>query len=421
MKDWQNEFRREPLLTLRALGSQGDWVPFQWEGSSCLLLNDPDLVEEVLLHEQRSFERSGGPARLQRLLGNGLLRSRDDKHLRQRRLSQPAFLPKAIDRYSKLMARESEAACRTWKPRLDFHQECLRLTLSIATRCFFGLDLSKETSAANTAIQSLPPGRTGLDEKLRKWKFDRALKRLDRTLYRLIDSDSLDPDTLLHSLRATRDLETDGTGMNREELRDELMTLLIAGHETTASALSWAGYLAAKFPQVQSPENARGIFAEALRLYPPAWILLRRALRAVTLSRKKVSAGTFVVISPYLLGRDARLFPDPERCDPFRKREKGFLPFGLGNRRCLGESFAWKEGEVILSTILSHFTLSLRDGSSIHEEAAFTLRPRGGMPLQLHEREKEKILGEIGLADRGLGRPSHVDPKDGQNRFGPLA
>lgn len=369
-------------------------MEFDWEGFPSLLLNHPETVEEALLHKQKSFERCGGPPRLARLLGNGLLRSRGDSHLRQRRLTQPAFQPRQIDVYARIMREETLSATLRWRGRIDFHREILRLTLAIATRAFFASDLSHEAREVNAAIELLPPHSRSFLEKIRARRFNRSVRRLDETLYGLIDDESLSPDSLLHTLRSARDLETDGTGMNRAELRDELMTLLVAGHETTASALAWAGYLLAKFPQWQFPEFSRGVFSEALRLYPPAWILMRRARETVSVRGREIPAGTIVVISPYLLGRDARWFPEPETCHPHRDYATGFYPFGLGHRRCLGEAFAYREGEEILSTLLSRFHLSLGSRRPITEQAAFTLRPRGGMPLLIHAKPSRRPKNE---------------------------
>jgi len=405
----------DPLSFLKHVAIGGDWVKFDWEGFPSLLLNHPDLVEEALLHKQKSFERCGGPPRLARLLGNGLLRSRGEHHLRQRRLSQPAFHPRQLETYARLMREETSRAIAGWPERIDFHPRVLRLTLAIATRAFFSTDLSDQARNANAAIELLPPHRHAFGEKLRAFRFERKLRRLDETLFRLIDDETLSEESLLHALRSARDLETDGSGMNRDELRDELMTLLIAGHETTASALTWAAYLAASFPEWQAPEYARGIFAEALRLYPPAWVLMRRALETTFVGGKQVPAGTIVVISPYLLGRDARWFPDPQRCDPLRELGKGFYPFGLGHRRCLGEAFAWREGEEVLSTILARFHLSLSGRQPITELAAFTLRPRGGLPLQIHERKEKENFGDFGLAPHRPRSFTDANPEDRTN------
>jgi len=406
------------LQDFQSLAARGDWVPFQWEGFSSVLVNHPDLVEETLLTRQKDFERSGGPPRLARLLGNGLLRSRGDRHLRQRRLTQPAFTPSQMESYSVIMREESERVCSSWSEgtRLNFHREMLHLTLSIATRAFFAADLGKRSIDTNAAISRLPTGTTAWREKIRSKVFEHKVGRLDRTLYELIDSPSPEG-SLLSALKKGRELD-------RNELRDELMTLLVAGHETTASALAWSGHLLTRFPEWQSPRFARGVFAEALRLYPPAWILLRRAIRPTIIAGNKIAEGTIVVISPYLLGRDPRFFSDPLRCDPSRPREKGFYPFGLGTRRCLGEAFAWREGEVILSTVLERFRLTAVD-RAVTEEPAFTLRPRNGINIQLHAREsqrqKEKVAGNSRLGARDFSCLSDLNAQAGTDGSRPSA
>jgi cytochrome P450 len=390
------------------------------------MVNHPDDVQAILLTHQRSFVRSGGPPRLGKLLGQGLLRSQGEVHQRQRRLAQPAFNPAALDRYGDIMAEEAARFFSNLRPGVpcDFHRQMTQLTLLIVTRVFFSIDARAEVAdigrAVQTAILTLDRGRSPLSEWVRRGRFQRACTRLESTLYELIAERRRELSTrdLLGVLVASRDVEGDGGQMADGELRDELMTLLLAGHETTASALAWAGYLLALHPPWQEilydeitavvegrlPKssdlsrlpNVRGTFAEALRLYPPAWILFRRALREMKIRGVTLPEGSHVLLSPYVMGRDARFYPSPERFDPSRwtpdaeaRRPKGaFFPFGLGNRRCLGEAFAWNEGMILLAVLLQNFRLRLPPGTHVEEHPLFTLRPKRGLPINVMARAK---------------------------------
>lgn len=364
-------------------------MSFDWDGCPVVQLNHPEQALEVLLAKQKIFLRSGGPPRLARLLGNGLLRSRGEAHLEQRRQTQRAFQPKLIEKYELVMRDESERLVRSWRrPTVDFHREMTKLTLRIVARTFFGSDLEGKVDATGRAvagaIETLPPLK-GWPETWRAWKFERFVSRLDRTLG---DMAGRSTGELVVALKSAR--------LNGTQLRDELMTLLIAGHETTASALAWAGYLLARDPQLQArwtPELTQGIFAESLRLYPPAWILFRRATEDTEVRGVRIKKDVHVLLSPYSMGRDARFFPEPLQCRPERWQTPpvpgSFFPFGLGNRRCLGELFAWKEGVIALEAIRRHFRLSIDE--PVEALPLFTLRPKR-LRVSL-ERKREALVG----------------------------
>lgn len=376
---------------LLARRDQADVVPFKWDECPVIQFNLPDHALEILLTKQRCFVRSGGPPRLARLLGNGLLRSRGEAHLEQRRKTQRAFQPKLLENYERVMREESARLVSSWREGIvDFHREMTSLTLHIVARTFFGSDLGNEVEATGAAvagaIETLPP-RKGWSEKWRAWKFERFVARLDRTL---ADMGRRSTGDLISALAEARPDPT--------QLRDELMTLLIAGHETTASALSWAGYLIARDPQLQARWTSaltRGIFAESLRLYPPAWILFRRATEDVEVGGYRVKRGEHALLSPYAMGRDGRFFPGPTECRPERWAKEpipgSFFPFGLGNRRCPGETFAWQEGVVALDEIRGRFALSI--AREVEAQPLFTLRPKAGALKISLQRKREALVG----------------------------
>lgn len=336
-------------------------------------------------------------------MGQGLLRAAGAEHLRQRRLVQPAFLASSIEGYRAVFTEEAARRFGALADHssVDFHRELVLLTLAIVGRTFFSLDLSRELErlgdAVATAIETLAPGSTRLAELWRRRRFRKALKIIDELLFRLIDETGGSRADVVSRLASSRDDEGDGSAMTPRELRDELVTLLIAGHETTASALSWAVYALARDPVVQErvardPRLARGAFAEAMRIYPPAWILFRRVLGDYTVAGVTIPKGAHLAISPYLAGRDPRWFSDPMSLRPERWSEpsdlerQAFFPFGLGNRRCLGESFAWEEGTAILTELLRRFRLELPAGASVTEAPLFTLRPAKGLPIRVTAR-----------------------------------
>ena len=399
--------KSDPLGSLlRISGGAGDIARFEWEGCPVYLINHPALIQDALLKQQKNFVRSGGPERLARLLGNGLLRSQGTLHQRQRRLVQPALNPGAMSAYSDIISRLVEAHLDSvpTEKAIDWHRELIGLTLTIVGECFFSTDLGDDTGRlgdlVSNCIRNLAPGDSAFGEWRRKRKFGKSVKRIDSILLEQIrrKRDSSAPSNdLLSILIRSRDTEADDGQMDDSQLRDELVTLFIAGHETTASALSWCFYLLAREPfwqerlrESEAPAPlARAVFAEALRLYPPAWILFRRSLDACDIGGHAIPRDAHLAISPYVLGRDPRYFPEPMRFDPARwgleekgiRQNEAFLPFGMGNRKCPGEHFAWIEAVAILGRSARRFQWTLASEIDVSEEPAFTLRPRGGLPL----------------------------------------
>jgi len=419
---------RDPLAFLAALAERyGDIARIPLGTETLYLFNHPDLIREVLVTQHRNFHKGRGLERAKTLLGEGLLTSEGEFHLRQRRLAQPAFHRPRIAAYGATMAAYATSRRDRWRPGtvIDAHQEMMALTLAIVGKTLFDADVEHEASEIGDALATtlasfnfsffLPFGelleRIPIPATLR---FRKARARLDATIYRLIEerrSSGTDHGDLLSMLLLAQDTEGDGGRMTDRQLRDEAMTLFLAGHETTANALTWTWYLLSQHPAVEARLHAevdgtlgaraataddvarlpytRMILAEAMRLYPPAWIVGRRALAPFEVRGFTIPARSIVLLCQYITHRDARWFPDPDRFDPDRwtperaaERPKfSYFPFGGGPRVCIGEPFAWMEGVIVLATIAQRWRLRLVPGHPIALQPIITLRPKHGMRM----------------------------------------
>ncbi|MBC7791963.1 MAG: cytochrome P450 [Anaerolineae bacterium] len=424
-------FARDRLGFLRHLSAHGDVAHVQFGNQHFAIINNPDYTRQILVTDNRNFTKGRGLERAKLLLGEGLLTSEGAFHLRQRRLAQPAFHRERIDAYARVMVDHAARARERWVDGaiVDIHQEMTRLTLGIAGKTLFDADVEGEsreigeslTAAFDVFNLALFPFSELLDHLPLPWtlRFKAARRRLDSTIYRIIAERRAragDRGDLLSMLMAAQDTEGDGGRMTDTQLRDEIMTILLAGYETTANALTWTAYLLSQNPEaesrlldelncvldgrlpvmadVQRLSYTRMVFAESLRLYPPAWVLGYRAIKAFTLADYDLPARTILIISPFITQRDARYFPDPERFNPDRWTHKAvaerprfaYFPFGGGPRQCIGEQFAWAEGILLLATIGQRWRLRLAPEHAVALDPSFTLRPRGGMPMITHLR-----------------------------------
>jgi len=424
--------RRDPIAFFEdAARRYGDVVYYRLGRERVFLLRRPEHVQEVLVTRQHDFAKGRGLQWARLFLGDGLLTSEPPLHTRQRRLSQPAFHRARIASYAALMVDHASRAGERWGDGavVDLVPEMSALTLGIAGKALFDADVEGDAEAIGrslTAIMRLFPRftlpfaelvhRLPLPSNLR---FRRARASLDATIYRLIDErrrSGADHGDLLSMLVQARDEEGDGGRMSDVQLRDELMTLLLAGHETTANALSWTFYLLSQHPEAEAAlhgeldavlggrppafedlpllRRTEAVFAESMRLYPPAPMLGRRAMRDVVIGEYTIPARAIVLVSPWLTHRDPRLFPDPLRFDPGRwtpearagRARFAYFPFGGGARQCIGESFAWMEGTLVLATIARRWRLRLVTGHPVVPQALMTLRPRYGMRMVLERR-----------------------------------
>jgi cytochrome P450 len=426
---------RDHLAFYRRLAAAGDVVQIRMGRERMVLLSHPDDIKQMLVTDQRSFIKGRATDRVRALLGNGLLTNEGESHLRQRRLVQPAFHRERIAGYAAVMADYAERTASSWRPgtTLDVHTEMMRLTRDIAGKTLFDLEVGEDPGGVDEAVDLslkmyritvLPMGN--LAEYLpipfvRRVHAARA--RLTRWLMETIRrrrQEGTDRGDLLSMLLQAQDAEGAdggaGGGMSDTQVRDEMVTLFVAGHETTAVALSWTWYLLSQHPAIEAKVHAelvevlggrrptaadvprlpytRMVLAEAMRLYPPAWILERRAVRDVALRDHKIAAGSLIYTSPYIVHHDPRWYPDPERFDPERWRPEAaaerpkfaYAPFGAGTRVCIGEQFAWMEGVLLLATVAQRWRL-IHDPSHVVEvEPLVTLRPKYGMRMRVEAR-----------------------------------
>jgi cytochrome P450 len=428
-------FRRNSVAFLQeGAASHGDLFYFRIGPQHAYCVTDPDLIKEVLVTKNQYFIKGRALQRAKRLLGEGLLTSEGDAHRRQRRLVLPAFHRDRINSYAATMIEFADRIERGWQDgaTVDIDQEMMRLTLGIVAKTLFNADVGNDAQqireAMTTLIEMFPLLLFPFSELLEKLplpqvrRFDRARARLDQVIYGFIGerrASEEDQGDLLSMLLATRDEESDGSGLTDEQVRDEALTLFIAGHETTANALTWTWYLLSQNPEVEQKlhdeldrvlpggrvpaitdlpdlKYTERVFTEAMRLYPPAWAIGRKSVKECTIGKYTIPAGSLVLINVFGVQRDERYFPaalkfDPDRWLPEEREKRNpytYVPFGGGIRRCIGENFAWMEGILVLATIARKWRLSLAEGQRIGLNPLLTLRPKFGMRMVLQACER---------------------------------
>ncbi len=424
--------RRDTLGFLREIAlTYGDLVHFQVGKQDYFLVNDPEVIHDILVTDYRNFAKGRGLEIAKRLLGEGLLTSEGDHHRRQRRLAQPAFHRQRIAAYGEIMVEKAQRIGAEWQDgaTLDLSQEMMRLTLGIVARTLFDTDLEAETQEIGAAVSEavhhmdfamLPfaPLLERLNPSIQR-RFERTRDRLNTTIYRMIREhrDGEDRGDLLSMLLLAQDELGDGGGMTDEQVRDEAMTIFLAGHETTANALTWTWYLLSQHPEIEQKFHAevdsvlagrpptdadvanlpytRMVLAEAMRRYPPAWVIGRRVLADYRIGDYTLPAGSICMICQYVTHHDPRWYPDPFRFDPERwtpeaqemRPKFAYYPFGSGPRVCIGEGFAWMEGILLLATLAQQWQMRLVPGHAVVMKPVVTLRPRHGMQMTLHRRK----------------------------------
>lgn len=428
------EMREDPIaMMMRSMRQHGDVVGFRMGPKRAIFVAHPDHARHVLQENHRNYDKeTPGFQKLRSLLGLGLLTSEGDFWLRQRRIAQPAFHRQRIASFASMMTRASEDTVSRWSQAssgsepLDLSAEMMRLTLRIAGETLLSADVSgasDEVGEALTVAMHVTNDRItrvlDLTEVLptptnvRYW---RARRTLDRIVLGMIDGrrrSGEDKGDLLSMLMLARDPET-GEGMSDRQLRDEVMTIFLAGHETTANALTWTWYLLARHPEVErrlhqelrevlggrTPtledfprlEYTRMVLDEAMRLYPPAWFLARRAVGPDEIAGYRIAPGTLLMISPYATHRHPDFWENPERFDPERFSEGrsvgrhrfAYFPFGGGPRLCIGNNFALMEMRLVLATLAQHFRLSLPSNAAAEPDPTITLRTRAPIRMKLH-------------------------------------
>jgi len=427
----------------------GDLASYRMAGELLFLVNDPALIKDILVTNARNFTKSRGLERTRRLLGNGLLTSEGAFHLRQRRLMQPAFHRDRIAAYGRTMVEYADRMRRSWidGATLDVAREMNRLTLSIVGKTLFDTDVEADAATVGEALTGviesfwmmMLPFADLLEmlpvPKLRRARAARA--RLDAIIYRLIAehrASGRDHGDLLSMLLTAQEeeepTESDSPArsandiarrrsegaMTDRQVRDEAMTIFLAGHETTANALTWTWYLLSgasdaraklqeevdrvlqgRLPEVgdiASLPYVERVVTESMRLYPPAWLIGRRAIAEYPIGALVAPARSILIMSPYIMQRDPRYYADPERFDPDRWTPAfraslprfAYFPFGGGPRQCIGESFAWMELMLIVATIAQRWDLQLVPGHPVVLQPLITLRAKHGMRMVVRSR-----------------------------------
>ncbi|MDQ3713469.1 MAG: cytochrome P450 [Acidobacteriota bacterium] len=426
------QFRRNPTEFLQTLAKLGDVTFFKMGGQPAYLLNHPDLARDLLVVNAHKFIKGRALQRAKTLLGEGLLTNEGESHLRQRRMIQPAFHREKIKSYAEAMTDFAEQMANNWQDGevRDVDREMMHLTLQIVGKTLFsanvGGDANKIGDALTTLIKMFSYLLLPFSEILEKLpilharRFKQAKETLDAVIYEIINERRKSgevKDDLLSMLLMAQD-EDDGGGMTDRQVRDECLTLFLAGHETTANALAWTFYCLSQNPESETKlheefdrvlpngqvptvedlpnlKRTENVLAESMRLFPPAWVLGRLAIEEHEFKSYKVPKGALVLTSMYILQRDKRFWTDaeifkPERWETHNVKEAGqkftYFPFGAGVRRCVGEQFAWMEGTLLLATLASKWKLSLMPEQKIGLQPMMTLRPKYGMKMRIEKR-----------------------------------
>jgi len=425
------KFRRRPTEFLTELSTLGDITYFRLFKYPAYFVNHPDLIRDVLTKSNAKFVKGRALQRAKGLLGEGLLTSEGEKHLRQRRMIQPAFHHQRIAEYANAMTEYSSRMSSEWKDGevRDIDKEMMKLTLQIVGKTLFNADIDDETDEIGKALTTLIEMFNFLvipfSEILEKLPFPQsrrfrsAKETLDRVIYGIINErrkSGEDEGDLLSMLLMAQD-EDDGKGMSDKQVRDEALTLFLAGHETTANAMTFTWYLLSQNPEkaeklyeeldrvlngktpsmedVINLKYTESIFAEALRLYPPAWAIGRLSIEEHKFGEYDVPKDALVLLSPYITQRDSRFWEKPDEFIPERWFEKSikqagqefiYFPFSRGVRSCIGESFAWMEGILLIATLAQKWKLDLDPNQKVVLSPLMTLRSKYGMKMKLTAR-----------------------------------
>jgi cytochrome P450 len=424
-----SQYSRDPLTFLpEAICTYGDVIGLRFLKFRIYFLNHPDMIEDLLVTQARKFAKGRVLKANKRLFGNGLLTSEGDFWLRQRRLAQPAFHRTRINSYAEAMVQYAETLVKTWNngDQRDIHAEMMGLTLRIVGKTLFGVEVTGEVQEVGRALEALLELNSdfrrlmlvpGWLPTLTNIRAELAIRRLDKIIYMIIRerrASGEDRGDLLSMLLRAQD--EDGSHMSDTQLRDEALTIFLAGHETTAVTLSWTWWLLAQHPEVEAKLHAEldsvlngrtpslddlpslrytdRLITESMRLYPPAWGMARMAVEDTEIAGYKIRKGSGVTVSQWAVHRDARWFDAPLEFRPERwegdlaKRLPRFayFPFGGGPRQCIGNTFALMETALVLATIAQRFRFKVVPEHPVVPIASITLRPRYGIKVVLKER-----------------------------------
>jgi cytochrome P450 len=431
------QFRNDPLdFLLSNMLTYGDVAHLRFGPRRVYQLNNPDDIQYVLVKAADKFYKSPMLKRATRkAIGEGLLTSEGDFHKRQRKMVQPAFHHNRIANYADVMVDYTAQMLDRWESgqQQDMHHEMMRLTMQIVAKTLFDTDVASDMDAIGQAISigieaaseritkplSLPewiPTQRNIERR-------KAAEVVAKTVLNMIDArreSGEDRGDLLSMLLMGQD--ENGEGMTDKQVYDEVVTLFIAGHETTANALAWTLYLLAQHPEVEAKlvdelQTVLGgrtptmadlgqlrytdkIFKESMRLYPPAWVITRQAIENVTIGGYEIPAGSVVLMSPYVIHRHPDYWDEPKKFMPERfapgwedrTPKYAYFPFGGGPRICVGNQFAMMEANLVLATIMQRCSVSLAPGQQVEIEPLVTLRPKHGIPMTVKMRENSRLM-----------------------------
>jgi len=424
---------KDPLASAISLRKEyGDIAYVRLGPKHIYIISNPEAIREVLVQHHKSFHKGQALQGARRLLGTGLLTNEGESHRRNRRILQPHFHHERIAAYARDMSTYARRTRDAWRDgqTIDMADEMMRTTLTITGKALFDVDVEadKELLAVlSTGVEDfnrvvLPAAgfidRLPLPNSRRHMK---ARKELDRRIYAMIEERRADlgqRHDLLDMLLMAQDSEEGTGGLTDQQVRDEAVTLLLAGHETTANAMTWTWYLLSQNPEAEAKMHAevdrvlgsraatfedvpnlkytRMVMAEGMRMFPPAWIISRQSTAEVQVAGYTLPKGSLVIMPQYIVHRDERYFPEPDQFLPERwepeaqaKQDRpkySYFPFGGGPRVCVGEPFAWMEGQIILASIAQKWKLRLVPGHPVEPLPQLTLRPKYGLKMTVQAR-----------------------------------
>ncbi len=414
----------------RCARDYGDVVWLRFVDRTAVLVSHPDAIEQVLVHDHRNFTKNYALRFLRPVLGQGLLLSEGELWRRQRQLAQPSFHRERVEAFGPLIVAEAQRLRDSWSKgqTIDLHAEMVKLTLAVAAKALLGVELGDDyDTVCRAQLAILEHFRRRCENTIRPplWvptennrRLRGAVRDLRRLIHRIIQerrASGQERDDVLSRLLQARD-QADGQGMSDQQLRDETMTMLMAGHETTANALTFTCWLLAEHPEVEArllhelDEQLGGrpptvadlprlsyldqVLKESLRLYPPAFAVGRRAIHDCQIGGYTIPAKTNVLVSQWVVHHDERWFDrpgdfDPDRWTPERAEQLpkyAWFPFGAGPRRCIGSSLAMLEASLALATILPTVTLERLDPRPLQPWPTVTLRPTGNVQVRIAPR-----------------------------------
>ncbi|RZU39689.1 cytochrome P450 [Edaphobacter modestus] len=428
----------EPIRLFEYLHrTYGSIAYYRFLGTPIIFLNEPDYIREVLVTQAASFVKERTVRRMKILLGEGLITSDDPIHIRQRRIVAPAFHRQRIAAYAEEIVSSAARHAAQWQPGgvIDISAAMMSLSLEIVARTLFATEVTEDIRRINDEVNTImdlynflvafPRMESVLHLPIPGvMKFRRSKARLDQVVNRLIAEhkrEGVDKGDLLSMLISSRDEQADAsghhTGMSDEQVRDEVLTIFLAGYETTANALAWTWYLLSQNPEAEAKLHAEvdhvlgtgdhsrlptladypslryteQVFAESMRLYPPAWAMGRMSNQPVTLGHYRIPPGAHFFMSQYIVSRTSEFYPNPLRFDPDRFTPEAkaarprftYFPFGAGSRQCIGESFAWMEGVLAIATIAQRWRMTYLGSTPPVPQAKITLRPRDPVKMRL--------------------------------------